>query len=220
MIVCRHFVLLHVAKTGGTWLARSVLLPHAPAEWALREVAPKHGGIADIPADAATAPRFAFVRDPWDWYVSWWAFHRRIYHDRDYADGLGAAFFGDANDGDHVNRDVWAAGLAAGLDPVDEFRAALPMMLESESLTGRLRAVVGDGSTVSLHRYEDGIGTWLARAVAPCGGMPAPMVAALGSAPLWASGRGHRREYYTSEMAGAVARTDAAIIKAHGYAPP
>jgi len=69
-------------KTGGTFVRR-VLVNCAPPEWEVVEVIalggaprndPNHPTVRDIPSFYKGLPVFGFVRNPWDWYVSWYEF--------------------------------------------------------------------------------------------------------------------------------------------------
>ena len=80
MLITKHFAFVHVPKTGGTflydlcrehlpgdWLIENELTQHSPYRALRREVA--RGA---LPAAVADLPVIAFVRNPWDWYVSWY----------------------------------------------------------------------------------------------------------------------------------------------------
>jgi hypothetical protein len=70
MLITDRFVALQVPKTGGQWLAE-VLAPFVV------ERRPEHGEWREIPAEYAALPQLAIVRNPWDWYVSWWHWWQR-----------------------------------------------------------------------------------------------------------------------------------------------
>ena len=72
MIVTDKFVFIHVHKTGGQSLndaLRQSIPNHRFAGYHL----PRHL----IPEEAQGLPVVGLVRNPWDWYVSWYAFNRR-----------------------------------------------------------------------------------------------------------------------------------------------
>lgn len=78
MIVTLHFLFLHNPKTGGIWF-RNVCRDFAPTSWALRDKrgAPhQHKGIAQVPDVYRGLPTIAVVRNPWDWYVSWFFYNK------------------------------------------------------------------------------------------------------------------------------------------------
>jgi hypothetical protein len=76
MLLTRHFVYVHIPRTGGNFV-RNVILPHAPASWQHRLLG-DHDTVAAIPATHAHLPRLAFVRNPHSWYVSWYSYQQRI----------------------------------------------------------------------------------------------------------------------------------------------
>jgi hypothetical protein len=71
VLITKHFILLHVPKTGGTFLTH-LCLEHLPPEWEAREHQWTHGGYDHVPPELESVPALAFVRNPWDWYVSWY----------------------------------------------------------------------------------------------------------------------------------------------------
>lgn len=66
MLITKHFVFVHLQKTGGTFI-RDLCKEHASV--LLDE---GHKGAANIPEKYAHLPVFALIRNPWDWYVSWY----------------------------------------------------------------------------------------------------------------------------------------------------
>lgn len=73
MIGCDRFIYVHVPKTGGTWV-RQVLSTRMPEAWSPFDRY-GHVGVVEIPPHLRGVPRIAFVRNPWDWFVSLFAFH-------------------------------------------------------------------------------------------------------------------------------------------------
>jgi hypothetical protein len=72
MLVTPQFVYLHTMKTGGHW-ARGVLL-RCPGP--VRNITGRgqHRGLLEIPEDLRDRPVIVFVRNPWDWWVSYFFF--------------------------------------------------------------------------------------------------------------------------------------------------
>lgn len=68
MICGPNFIFVHLQKTGGTFV-REYLLRVFPGSYS---VAPKHRSAVSIPNRNGKIV-FGIVRNPWDWYVSWWA---------------------------------------------------------------------------------------------------------------------------------------------------
>ena len=90
MIITEHFVFIHMHKTGGQTL-NDIIQRCIPAHRTVGYHFPHN----KIPPEFATLPRVGMVRNPWDWYVSWYAFNQRpnirnqlyaIVSDRDQAD--------------------------------------------------------------------------------------------------------------------------------------
>jgi hypothetical protein len=74
MLLSDDFVYLHMPKTGGGTI-RSVLETVLPKHYVRKGPHPHvHPGWRLIPADAADLPVFCHVRNPWDWYVSWYCY--------------------------------------------------------------------------------------------------------------------------------------------------
>jgi len=71
VLITDRFVFVHVPKTGGDFIRR-ICLRHLPAESIVAHQIAKHGPDTEIPAAYAALPRFALVRNPWDWHVSWY----------------------------------------------------------------------------------------------------------------------------------------------------
>ena len=72
MIVTEHFVFIHMHKTGGQTL-NDVIQQCMPVHRAIGY----HYPYSKIPPECIALPRVGMVRNPWDWYVSWYAFNRR-----------------------------------------------------------------------------------------------------------------------------------------------
>ncbi len=69
MLVHDKFVFVHVHRTGGQF-ASAWLRAHLD----VTEVG-YHAPLRDRPAALAGRPVIGFVRDPWDWYVSWYRYN-------------------------------------------------------------------------------------------------------------------------------------------------
>lgn len=74
----KRFAFVHFYRTGGTWLT-SVLQKFAPAHWLLKQHGHPHDRAYHAPAGYKV---FAFVRNPWDWYVSNYFFYRQHWQDK------------------------------------------------------------------------------------------------------------------------------------------
>lgn len=72
MIVADKFVYIHMHKTGGQTLSQ-ILLSRLPGA---QEVG-YHYPASLLPVSLSALPVIGMVRNPWDWYVSWYAFNTR-----------------------------------------------------------------------------------------------------------------------------------------------
>jgi hypothetical protein len=72
VIVTPYFVFVHVPKTGGQFV-RTIVERHYPVSWRGSD---HHSPYAELPERYRELPALAFVRNPWDCYVSTWAFMR------------------------------------------------------------------------------------------------------------------------------------------------
>ncbi len=77
VIVSDDFVYLHMPKTGGGTI-RSVLSSVLPEGYATPGPHPHvHPGWRYIPPEASDLPVLCYIRNPWDWHVSWYMFSSR-----------------------------------------------------------------------------------------------------------------------------------------------
>lgn len=86
MIVTSEFVFIHMPKTGGGFLSAAI-----NRSMEARFCGP-HLAYHHVPPEAAHLPAIAFRRNPWDWYVSLWAYHKREGADETFEELLRRAF--------------------------------------------------------------------------------------------------------------------------------
>ena len=190
-------VFVHVMKTGGKWV-RDVLSGGVPAEWNVYDslrptpedpAAGLHVGMLDVPSEYRNAPVLAYVRNPWDWYVSCFSFFRNKF---------------DA--GDDV--EVFQRSLSTLIDLNNCTMHSLGMVLDADGTP-----------CCRMRRVEDGVGSQLISFMddnCPC--VPeAVRVAANSMERKNVSKRGDYRSYYTDETAAAVAIRDAWLISEYDY---
>jgi hypothetical protein len=72
MIVTDRFVFVHMHKTGGQFL-NEIIARCIPDQRTVGYHLPR----AEVPEASSHLPVVGMVRNPWDWYVSWYAFNRR-----------------------------------------------------------------------------------------------------------------------------------------------
>jgi len=70
MIITDKFVYIHLHRTGGRFI-RNILYDWFPSA---REIG-YHFPLSMLPRRYHHLPVLAFIRDPWDWYVSWYHFN-------------------------------------------------------------------------------------------------------------------------------------------------
>lgn len=72
MIITDRFVFIHLHKTGGQSLNDAITqcVPN-------HQVVGYHLPRSEVPPESRKLPVVGLVRNPWDWYVSWYAFNRK-----------------------------------------------------------------------------------------------------------------------------------------------
>ena len=73
MLITKHFVFVHLQKTGGNFV-KAVCEQHLPPDWLVPNDLDDHTSFHRIPAEHSHLPVFSLIRNPWDWYVSWYHF--------------------------------------------------------------------------------------------------------------------------------------------------
>ncbi len=226
MIVTPGFVFLHLHKSGGTFVNR-FLLDHVAGSRAVGYHLPR----TLIPDDARLLPLLGTVRNPWDYYVSWYTFQSGMPRPN--------PIFQLASEGGRydfegtINR---LLDLAADSDLLDSVLAALPEQFPGRgiNLTRRCLAPIrgsGLGFYTFLYRrmYGDGDDTTLltmdrlrgeleAFLVATGPTPTAATLAALRQAPaLNTTTHAPYPAYYSPALAAKVALRDAVVIERHGF---
>lgn len=198
MLLSRHFVFVHLLKSGGTFVKR-ILFDHAPADWGCEEVG-GHPSVHEIPESHRHLPRFGFVRNPWDWYVSCYHYFRSV--DR-------APLFDQISDN---GRRSFAETFRVAMD-TEPFRSA-----RVGPLTWFARQTYGEGDSLELLRFEH-LREELLQALGGIGlQVPEELERAiLAHPPVNATERAPYREYYDPELRDRVAQLDAGLIERFGY---
>lgn len=74
MLITPNFIFIHIPKTAGRFCRHQIVEHAGPVLY--------RGGLhepaARVPEGLGHLPLFAFIRNPWDWYVSWY-FHMQTY---------------------------------------------------------------------------------------------------------------------------------------------
>ncbi|HET6546091.1 MAG TPA: hypothetical protein VFG55_05010 [Rhodanobacteraceae bacterium] len=227
MIATDRFVFIHLHKSGGTFVNQCLLrfFPHA------RRLG-YHLPRSRIPASLAELPVLGFVRSPWSYYVSWYAFQSQRPEPN--------ALFRTASE----DRTLGFAGtvgnlLRLGTDDalLDRLLPRLPTAYGNRGLNlpgFALEPIRGSGLGFYsyLYRYMVGGGhsntiigrmeTLRADLLAFLDDLGAPVAPALrdfvmNAAPLNASRHDTWASYYDERSAALVAERDAAVIEPFGY---
>lgn len=199
MLLTRHFVFVHLLKSGGTFVKR-ILLDYAPADWACVNIE-GHPSVADIPETHRHLPRIGFVRNPWDWYVSAYHYFKTVDRAAEF-DALSDD--GSASFGDTLTRAMAAEPYrSAGVGPMSLF----------------VRHTYGDDpEAIRLMRFEHLRDDLLSALAA----LPVPIPEALSRVirehpPLNRSEHDDYRAYYDDNLRQAVAERDGDLIRRFGY---
>lgn len=212
MLLTDDFVYLHMPKTGGGTVTR-VLRDVLPPGYARSGPRPHvHPGWRHIPAEAAGRPVFCHVRNPWDWYVSWYSFARDAEGKRA---RLWRSAFADRPDFPTFLRRACSGGL-------DHDRPELAAaMRDGDFYTARWLDLVGgvDDDRLVVGRFERLFGDLedFLRSV----GAPVPddfAARASAAPPVHPSRRTAYRDYYDEETRALVGQACAYFVDRFGYA--
>jgi hypothetical protein len=221
MLVTKHFAFVHVPKTGGTFV-HHLCREHLPREWWIDTELQQHSAyralIRDVrrgllPAEVEELPALCFVRNPWDWYVSW--YHHEITPPEDQARWRFDAF-------DIASRDFKRMVTKACTEPVGD-QVPLQVMrrdgVDLYSASHTMLAGYGlETGRMEVGRFEnlrEDLLDFLHRHQVPVDGSFEQAVRA--SAPLNVSQRRQYREYYDDELRDLVADRGRDLIARYRY---
>ena len=232
MIATPRFVFLHLHKTGGQFVNR-LLLRHVPDAHAVGYHLPR----STAPPELRGLPVIGFVRNPWDWYVSWYAFN----HAQPQRNPIFRAVSADGHlDFKHTLVNMLHLGCERSRALRTRIGAALP-----ETRDGNLGSGITRADMLGYADETRGYFTWLwrymffldARADGLYAGrmenLRADLLAALRAVgqPVSAglehailnnpqvnvSARRDYRSYYDAELRALVAARDAELVAIYGY---
>lgn len=238
MICTPTFSFIHLHKTGGQSI-NELLLKYIPGA---KEIG-YHLPVAHLPSQAKSLPVIGVIRNPWDWYVSWYAFNNLR--------GVKNPLFNIVSRGKQAGFKETTENLLRypEINAQNEIfknshRALLPEHFENDGGAGFTKNCVdffdsnekgyysllvermfGEGAdTVKLLRFErlaTELSTVMSLLEVPEAG---EILAALDQQPRKnRSARGHYAHYYDDELRDLVAEKEASIIRRFGYefeAPP
>lgn len=150
MIVTERFVFIHMHKAGGQFL-NDVIKRCMPDHQAIGYHFPR----SEVPPAAAGLPVVGIVRNPWDWYVSWYAFNKRP--------GINNQLFQVVSTGGRDDFRTTVANLVnlGSADPRSAAQRAELVRLLPESLEGNRGAGLTGDSIRSLSGSGQGYLSWL-----------------------------------------------------------
>jgi hypothetical protein len=215
MVLTRHFVLLHVPRTGGQFL-RKVCFEHLPEQWFIRNALDAHTPYDVLADDFADLPMFSLVRNPWDWYVSIYHYLTQTLGPEDRGPMWESAYERGRGDFKTVVRRLCTG---EGLDNP----RTKPIMekLDCDHCTAVWWRIAGAGAEagkVETGRFENLQRDFLAFLERNAVPVSSSFVKALASEPPFgASRREPYPRYYDDELARLVGHKARRIVDANGY---
>jgi hypothetical protein len=236
MLITKHFIFIHMQKTGGVFFRR-LFEDNLPPDWIVRE--PKigaHAGRDRIPPEYAHLPAITFIRNPWDWYVSWYHWETQYLGSGERPEpevdthpwstllGRGAFDFGEAVTRACTRREgrrpwevvmqAWDVDLLTALYGIKSGHNPPGAELPPE-VAGRMPPGVGAIDVGRFEHLRDDLLSFLERHDIPA---PAELVQAVRtSPPRHGSRRDAYMQYYDEELRELVARNARHVIAEHGY---
>jgi len=208
MLIGKQFVFAHLPKCGGFFM-QQLIRAHFPvlAAWEGNE---SHRSLELLPDEHRDKPVFALLRNPWAWYVSWFAFCAERRDNEEFLRNYVA--------GDSAFRQTIGNLLAPGhSDPViNEF-----MRRENIGLLEMHRYHIMDleepAHDITYGRLESLQEDFPAFLAAHGIAMPPGLGDALGAKPANRSAHGPWQDYYDAELTALVAEKERRIIRLGGY---
>ena len=208
MLITDHFVFAHIPKSGGVFTQRliSELFP-VVAAWAGND---SHRSLELLPAEHRGKPVFTLLRNPWAWYVSWFAFCAQRRDNEE--------FLRNHVPGDDAFRQTIGRLLAPNhSDPAtNEFmrRENIGLLEMHRYHILDLEETAHDITYGRLESLREDLPAFLeSRGIS----VPAGLGDALGARPANRSAHGPWQEYYDAELAALVAEKERHIIRIGGY---
>lgn len=215
MMLTKHFVFVHVPRTGGQFI-RKICFEHlTPVDFIPNDLE-RHSAYDQIMDDYGDLPAFTLVRNPWEWYVSWYHHTTQTHPERrtgaiwesafdrgrsDFRTTVRRACTGDGFESPHTSELMKAL-------PSDHYTALHTRIAE--------RAGQQPGpEVIRLESVRDDLLSFLRRHDVPHDEQLA--AAAAHEPPVGASRHGPYRDYYDEELRELVRERARAIIDTHGY---
>lgn len=190
MIVNDDFIFIHIQKTGGTWLKRGI--SQSPKHRSKVRIAP-HAPLGLLPPEYEHLPAWACVRNPFDWYVSWFEFTHQHIRNRTSIFSVDPSMFTQA----HHDAMFLVRTFDAFIREVRPFSEQVRKMIEHPRMQ------------VTLHPMEDGLDKILAEYVPGAQMSPKRINASQRT-------RGYHG-YYTDELREIVEEKDRDLLQQFDY---
>jgi hypothetical protein len=152
MVVTKKFVFIHLHKSGGQFINK-LLFKHFMDATEIGYHYPR----SLLPAQFSTLPVFFFIRNPWDWYVSWYWFNKKT-------PLRNPVFRAVSDDGRNTFHKSISNMLRLGQDTPDSnaMRASIVARLP-ESIKGNRGSGITKACMLSFSSSDFGYYTWLVR---------------------------------------------------------
>lgn len=197
MFLTRHFVFVHIPKTGGNFV-REILERHAPPEWELQGL-DTHATHDQIPPSHRDLPRLAIARNPFAWHVSWFHFQQRVQDE----------FFRRISDDGKLD---FAGSMRRA------YTAGGPLAQQAGALTQTLLDMLGQGLEGAKVGKMESLREDLLGMIGACTTVPPAMASAIQQAPPQnTSKHRHYSSYYDEELRDLIRTKDAPVFDFFGY---
>ena len=215
MLITSDFLFLHVPRTGGRFL-RTLCYEHLPPERMIRNALNPHTEYEVVAHDFADLPMIAFVRNPWDWYVSWYHHVMQTIPEEQQGPQWETAFGRGQNS---FKEAVTIACTGEGFGKVQTLQTMRERNIDHFSAMFWRRAGIGvEAGRVEIGRYENLGGDFMAFLQRHGVRVPTEMAKALEEAPrVGATEREQYRSYYDDELRDLVGEKARSLIADHGY---
>jgi len=225
VLITTRFVFVHIPKTGGDFIRR-ICSRHLPADWVVPNSIAKHGPDVEIPEEYRDLPRFALVRNPWDWHVSWYHYLMGAGRPDEHRDRVRVInpWFVELSGGFTLDfpatmRRLYDPALAATFAPQSQVRLAAEDGVDL--LTMHLRRQTGASQAegrITMGRFENLRGDFAAFLGAA--GVPLSdrfRLDLMERPPINRSQRSRFQDYYDEELRNLIGRLAAGTIAGYGY---
>jgi hypothetical protein len=214
VLVTDNFIFVHIPKTGGTFVD-TVLREHLPT---IDFEADRHAPYSTLPKRWRNLPAFCVIRNPWDWYVSWYHYPIQSKPGQPRGNPVKQGLWESAFDEGRAS--FREATRRACLGEIDHPLAPKIRREGIDLYTAHVRTIVGsvlDRPNFTVLRFER-LQRQLLRFLRQHGGVSRELKSALRHGPpIRASDRGPYRDYYSDELRELVGERAGWLREQFGY---